>query len=56
MRRQSKSLSSKFLRGLNFFLLLVFAFLCVYPLYFIGKCWYTIRQHNDHFFMSIWNG
>lgn len=35
MRRQSKSLSSKFLRGLNFFLLLVFAFLCVYPLYFI---------------------
>lgn len=35
MRRQTKSLSSKFLRGLNFFLLLVFAFLCVYPLYFI---------------------
>ena len=35
MRRQTKSLSSKFLRGLNFFLLIVFAFLCVYPLYFI---------------------
>ena len=35
MRRQPKSLSSKFLRGLNFFLLIVFAFLCVYPLYFI---------------------
>ena len=35
MRRQTKSLSSKFLRGLNYFLLLVFAFLCVYPLYFI---------------------
>lgn len=35
MRRQTKSLSSKFLRGLNFFLLLVFVFLCVYPLYFI---------------------
>lgn len=35
MCRQTKSLSSKFLRGLNFFLLLVFAFLCVYPLYFI---------------------
>lgn len=35
MSRQTKSLSSKFLRGLNFFLLLVFAFLCVYPLYFI---------------------
>lgn len=35
MRRQTKSLSSKFLRGLNFFLLLVCAFLCVYPLYFI---------------------
>ena len=34
MRRQTKSLSSKFLRGLNFFLLIVFAFLCVYPLYF----------------------
>ena len=35
MRRQTKSLSSKFLRGLNFFLLIVFAFLCVYPLHFI---------------------
>ncbi len=35
MSRQTKSLSSKFLRGLNFFLLIVFAFLCVYPLYFI---------------------
>ncbi len=35
MSRQTKSLSSKFLRGLNFFLLLVFVFLCVYPLYFI---------------------
>ena len=35
MRRQTNSLSSKFLRGLNFFLLIVFAFLCVYPLYFI---------------------
>lgn len=35
MRRQTKSLSSKFLRGLNFFLLIVFAFLCVYPLCFI---------------------
>lgn len=35
MRRQTKSLSSKFLRGLNFFLLIVFAFLCMYPLYFI---------------------
>lgn len=35
MRRQTKSRSSKFLRGLNFFLLIVFAFLCVYPLYFI---------------------
>lgn len=35
MRRQTKSLSSKFLQGLNFFLLIVFAFLCVYPLYFI---------------------
>ena len=35
MRRQNKSLSSKFFRGLNFFLLIVFAFLCVYPLYFI---------------------
>lgn len=35
MRRQTKSLSSKFLRGLNFFLLIVVAFLCVYPLYFI---------------------
>ena len=35
MRRQTKSLSSKFLRDLNFFLLIVFAFLCVYPLYFI---------------------
>ena len=35
MRRQTKSLSSKFLRGLNFFPLIVFAFLCVYPLYFI---------------------
>ena len=35
MSRQTKSLSSKFLRVLNFFLLLVFAFLCVYPLYFI---------------------
>lgn len=35
MSRQTKSRSSKFLRGLNFFLLIVFAFLCVYPLYFI---------------------
>lgn len=35
MSRQTKSLSSKFLRGLNFFLLIVFAFLCMYPLYFI---------------------
>lgn len=35
MSGQPKSLSSKFLRGLNFFLLIVFAFLCVYPLYFI---------------------
>ena len=35
MRRQTKSRSSKFLRGLNFFLLIVFAFLCVYPLCFI---------------------
>lgn len=35
MSRQTKSLSSKFLRGLNLFLLIVFAFLCVYPLYFI---------------------
>lgn len=35
MSRQTKSLSSKFLRGLNFFLLIVFAFLCVCPLYFI---------------------
>lgn len=35
MRRQTKSLSSKFLRDLNFFLLIVFAFLCMYPLYFI---------------------
>ena len=33
MSRQTKSRSSKFLRGLNFFLLIVFAFLCVYPLY-----------------------
>lgn len=35
MSRQTKSRSSKFLRGLNFFLLIVFAFLCVYPLCFI---------------------
>ena len=35
MARKSISVKGQFLRGLNIFILLVFAFLCVYPLYFI---------------------
>ena len=35
MARKSRSVKGQFLRGLNIFILLVFAFLCVYPLYFI---------------------
>lgn len=35
MARKSRSVKGQFLRGFNIFILLVFAFLCVYPLYFI---------------------